>query len=169
VGKRGELFVLNQHPVGGCDVLTYFCSHFLVVKSVFLAHPASMTSIGSTLHPPQTTQVECEGESGFTTVKMEEIQILPLGNASFAFSTHIYSHKTNENIELIDKHVGQKIRVLLRTPTHELTGTLCGFDDFVNMVLTQVTEKLVVDGNVVERSVDRILLNGNLIALIQPI
>ncbi len=36
----GELFVLNQNRVGGCDVLTYFCSHFMVVKSVFLPHPS---------------------------------------------------------------------------------------------------------------------------------
>ncbi len=42
-------------------------------------------------------------------------------------------------LELVDKCIGSKIWVLL-SGDKEFTGTLVGFDDFVNMVLEDVTE-----------------------------
>jgi U6 snRNA-associated Sm-like protein LSm5 len=54
-------------------------------------------------------------------------QVLPLGNLLLFIS------------ELIDKCTGSKIWVLMKSE-REYTGTLLGFDDYVNMVLENVTE-----------------------------
>ena len=43
-------------------------------------------------------------------------------------------------LELVDKCIGSSIWVLMKDTNTELTGTLKGFDDFVNMVLEDVTE-----------------------------
>jgi small nuclear ribonucleoprotein (snRNP)-like protein len=45
-------------------------------------------------------------------------------------------------LELIDKCVGSKIHIVMKNEK-ELVGTLLGFDDFVNMVLEDVTELYV--------------------------
>jgi len=50
----------------------------------------------------------------------------------------------------------------------EVVGTLRGFDDYVNMVLDDVTEISVVDGVKVKTSLDQILLNGNSVAVLVP-
>lgn len=42
-------------------------------------------------------------------------------------------------LELVDKAIGSRIWVLLRNGL-EFKGTLVGFDDYVNMVLENVTE-----------------------------
>ena len=42
-------------------------------------------------------------------------------------------------LELIDRCIGQHIHVIMKSDK-ELEGTLLGFDDFVNMVLENVTE-----------------------------
>ena len=44
-----------------------------------------------------------------------------------------------ERIELIDKCVGSRIWVIMKGDK-EFAGTLLGFDDYVNMVLEDVTE-----------------------------
>ncbi|PQE34066.1 hypothetical protein CJF32_00002899 [Rutstroemia sp. NJR-2017a WRK4] len=62
-------------------------------------------------------------------------------------------------LELIDKCVGSKIWVVMK----EFTGTLMGFDDYVNMVLEDVTEFDYL-GN--QTKLPKILLNGNGIAMI---
>lgn len=50
----------------------------------------------------------------------------------------------------------------------EITGTLRGFDEFVNMVLDDVTEfEITPDGNRVTK-LDQILLNGNNICMMVP-
>jgi len=50
----------------------------------------------------------------------------------------------------------------------EIVGTLLGFDDFVNMVLEDVTEfESTPEGRRVTR-LDRILLNGNNITMLVP-
>jgi U6 snRNA-associated Sm-like protein LSm5 len=50
----------------------------------------------------------------------------------------------------------------------ELVGTLRGFDDYVNMVLDDVTEyEITADGKQATK-LDQILLNGNNIALLVP-
>ena len=52
----------------------------------------------------------------------------------------------------------------------EFVGTLRGFDDFVNMVLDDVTEYEAVgaDGKRVTQRVDQVLLNGNNVVLLVP-
>lgn len=50
----------------------------------------------------------------------------------------------------------------------EIVGLLRGFDDYVNMVLEDVTEyEITVEGKRVTK-LDQILLNGNNIALLVP-
>lgn len=44
-----------------------------------------------------------------------------------------------ESTELIDRCIGSKIWVIMKND-REFSGTLLGFDDFVNMVLEDVTE-----------------------------
>mmetsp|Transcript_2982 Transcript_2982/g.7440 ORF Transcript_2982/g.7440 Transcript_2982/m.7440 type:complete len:84 (+) Transcript_2982:43-294(+) len=69
--------------------------------------------------------------------------------------------------ELIDKCIGSKIWVIMRGDK-ELVGTLRGFDDYVNMVLEDVTEfEITADGKRITK-LDQILLNGNNVALLVP-
>ena len=50
----------------------------------------------------------------------------------------------------------------------EIVGTLLGFDDFVNMVLEDVTEfEVLAEGKRVTK-LETILLNGNNIAMMIP-
>lgn len=49
----------------------------------------------------------------------------------------------------------------------EVVGKLLGFDDFVNMVLEDVTEyQIGADGKRVQHKLDRILLNGNNVCMV---
>ena len=41
--------------------------------------------------------------------------------------------------ELVDKCIGSRIHIIMKNDK-EVVGTLLGFDDFVNMVLEDVTE-----------------------------
>ncbi|KAI8912843.1 ribonucleoprotein LSM domain-containing protein, partial [Gorgonomyces haynaldii] len=61
-------------------------------------------------------------------------------------------------LELIDKCIGSQIWVLMKT-NKEFVGTLVGFDDFVNMVLEDVTEYEYPGEKITKRS--SILLNGS--------
>jgi U6 snRNA-associated Sm-like protein LSm5 len=70
-------------------------------------------------------------------------------------------------LELIDKCIGSKIWVVMKGDK-ELTGTLRGFDDYVNMVLEDVQEYTFVDGEKVVTDLDQILLNGNNICTLVP-
>ncbi|KAF1845739.1 LSM-domain-containing protein [Cucurbitaria berberidis CBS 394.84] len=67
-------------------------------------------------------------------------------------------------LELIDKCVGSQIWVIMNGGK-EFTGKLVGFDDYVNMVLEDVTEIDVAEGNV---KLPKILLNGNNICMMVP-
>ena len=54
------------------------------------------------------------------------------------------------------------------TGEREIVGTLVGFDDFVNMVLEDVTEyETTPEGKRVTK-LDQILLNGNHITMLVP-
>ncbi|CAI5757510.1 unnamed protein product [Candida verbasci] len=64
-------------------------------------------------------------------------------------------------LEIIDRSVGKKVKVLM-TSNKEFYGKLIGFDDYVNMVLEDVTES---DNDEV---VKKMLLNGGHIAMIIP-
>lgn len=68
-------------------------------------------------------------------------------------------------LEVIDRAIGHQIRVLL-TNTKEFTGTLAGFDDFVNIVLENVTETGPEGPS--QHLLKRMLLNGTQIAMIIP-
>ncbi|KAF2658272.1 LSM-domain-containing protein [Lophiostoma macrostomum CBS 122681] len=67
-------------------------------------------------------------------------------------------------LELIDKCVGSQIWVIMNSGK-EFTGKLLGFDDYVNMVLTDVTEIDPAEGNT---QLPKILLNGNHICMMVP-
>ncbi|KAF1929757.1 LSM-domain-containing protein [Didymella exigua CBS 183.55] len=67
-------------------------------------------------------------------------------------------------LELIDKCVGSQIWVIMNGGK-EFTGKLVGFDDYVNMVLEDVTEIDPAEGN---NKLPKILLNGNNICMMVP-
>jgi len=71
-------------------------------------------------------------------------------------------------LELVDKCIGSKIWVLMKDSNTELTGTLRGFDDFVNMVLEDVKEIRIRDGERKVVELESILLNGNNVAILVP-
>ncbi|KAK3325859.1 hypothetical protein B0H66DRAFT_141438 [Apodospora peruviana] len=67
-------------------------------------------------------------------------------------------------LELIDKCVGSRIWVIMKGDK-EFTGTLVGFDDYVNMVLEDVTEYDYSGGG---SKLKKLLLNGNNICMLIP-
>ena len=70
-------------------------------------------------------------------------------------------------LELIDKCIGSRIHIIMKNDK-EIVGTLLGFDDFVNMVLEDVTEyEVLAEGKRVTK-LDQILLNGNNITIMIP-
>ncbi|KAI9739535.1 MAG: RNA-binding protein lsm5 [Cirrosporium novae-zelandiae] len=67
-------------------------------------------------------------------------------------------------LELIDKCIGSKIWIVMKGDK-EFSGTLLGFDDYVNMVLEDVTE---FDYTGAQNKLPKILLNGNNICMLIP-
>ena len=63
-------------------------------------------------------------------------------------------------LELIDKCIGSKIWILMKN-NKEFVGTLVGFDDFVNLVLEDVTDL----DNI---KTSKMLLNGTNISMLIP-
>ncbi|KZS96184.1 like-Sm ribonucleo protein [Sistotremastrum niveocremeum HHB9708] len=70
-------------------------------------------------------------------------------------------------LELIDKCIGSRIWVVMKTE-REFTGTLLGFDDFVNMVLEDVTEYEITPEGRKSTKLGQTLLNGNNICILVP-
>lgn len=72
-------------------------------------------------------------------------------------------------LELVDKAVGSRLWVILRGD-RELVGTLRGYDEFVNMVLEDVTEfEEATDGSgLVKTNRKQVLLNGNNVCMLVP-
>ena len=68
---------------------------------------------------------------------------------------------------LIDKCIGSRLHIIMRGDK-ELVGTLRGFDDYVNMVLEDVTEYEITSEGKRVTKLDQILLNGNNVALLVP-
>ncbi|XP_065536127.1 uncharacterized protein LOC136014908 isoform X1 [Lathamus discolor] len=65
--------------------------------------------------------------------------------------------------ELVDKRIGSCIRIVMKSDKEVVT--LLGFDDFVNMVLEDVTEfEIAPEGRRITK-LDQILLNGNNITM----
>ncbi|KAH8835260.1 hypothetical protein DL96DRAFT_1573521 [Flagelloscypha sp. PMI_526] len=70
-------------------------------------------------------------------------------------------------LELIDRCIGSRIWVITKSE-REFTGKLLGFDDFVNMVLEDVTEyETTVEGRKATK-LAQTLLNGNNICMLVP-
>ncbi|KAJ2492385.1 RNA-binding protein lsm5 [Coemansia sp. RSA 2050] len=69
-------------------------------------------------------------------------------------------------LELIDKCIGSRIWVMMKSEK-EFVGTLLGFDDYVNMVLEDVTDETLGTTKKVNQ-LDQILLNGNNICMLVP-
>mmetsp|Transcript_16499 Transcript_16499/g.33698 ORF Transcript_16499/g.33698 Transcript_16499/m.33698 type:complete len:109 (-) Transcript_16499:2248-2574(-) len=70
-------------------------------------------------------------------------------------------------LELIDRCIGSRIWIVMRGDK-EFVGLLRGFDDFVNMVLEDVTEYEETTDGLTKRHLDQILLNGNNICIMIP-
>lgn len=69
-------------------------------------------------------------------------------------------------LELVDKCIGSRIHILMKNDK-EIAGTLLGFDDFVNMLLEDVTEvENTPEGRRITK-LDQILLNGNNITMVK--
>ncbi|XP_037077689.1 U6 snRNA-associated Sm-like protein LSm5 [Pollicipes pollicipes] len=70
-------------------------------------------------------------------------------------------------LELVDKCIGSRLHIIMKNDK-EIVGTLCGFDDFVNMVLEDVTEyESTPEGRRITK-LETILLNGNNITMLVP-
>ncbi|KAF8269330.1 Sm-like ribonucleoprotein [Lactarius quietus] len=73
-------------------------------------------------------------------------------------------------LELIDRCIGSRIWVVMKND-REFTGTLLGFDDFVNMVLEDVTDYAPSEITPKGRKSTKLaqtLLNGNNICMLVP-
>ncbi|KAJ3519202.1 hypothetical protein NM688_g9335 [Phlebia brevispora] len=71
-------------------------------------------------------------------------------------------------LELIDRCIGSRIWIITKSD-REFTGTLTGFDDFVNMVLEDVTEfETTPEGVRKKTKLNQTLLNGNNICMLIP-
>ncbi|KAF9897526.1 RNA-binding protein lsm5 [Lobosporangium transversale] len=70
-------------------------------------------------------------------------------------------------LELIDSCIGSKIWVIMKSEK-EFTGTLKLFDDYVNMVLEDVTEYENTPEGMKTTKLEQILLNGNHICMLIP-
>ncbi|KAF9642265.1 Sm-like ribonucleoprotein, partial [Thelephora ganbajun] len=68
-------------------------------------------------------------------------------------------------LELIDRCIGSKIWVIMKND-REFSGTLLGFDDFVNMVLEDVTEYETTPQGKKTTKLNQTLLNGNNICMV---
>ncbi|EED21695.1 small nuclear ribonucleoprotein (LSM5), putative [Talaromyces stipitatus ATCC 10500] len=93
-------------------------------------------------------------------------QLLPLGKGRFTHRAKWFIVLITDDLkqELIDKCVGSKIWVVMKGDK-EFSGTLLGFDDYVNMVLEDVTE-FDYAGN--QEKLPKILLNGNNVCMLIP-
>ncbi|KAI0080298.1 Sm-like ribonucleoprotein [Panus rudis PR-1116 ss-1] len=70
-------------------------------------------------------------------------------------------------LELIDRCIGSRIWVIMKQE-REFTGILTGFDDFVNMVLEDVTEYEMTPTGTKKTKLAQTLLNGNNICMLIP-
>ncbi|XP_006894126.1 PREDICTED: U6 snRNA-associated Sm-like protein LSm5-like [Elephantulus edwardii] len=70
-------------------------------------------------------------------------------------------------LELVDKCIRSRIRIVMKM-AKEFIGTLLCFDDFVNMVLEDVTELEIMPGGKRITKLEQILFNGNNITVLVP-
>lgn len=73
-------------------------------------------------------------------------------------------------LEVIDKTINQQVWIILQS-NREFTGTLVGFDDFVNVIIEDATEWTINENNENELIMEhhgRLLLSGNNINMLVP-
>ena len=73
-------------------------------------------------------------------------------------------------LEIIDKTINQSVWIMLQS-NREFTGTLIGFDDFVNVIIEDAIEYINNNNNdsdIVMKHHGRMLLSGNNIAMLVP-
>lgn len=70
-------------------------------------------------------------------------------------------------LALVDKCLGTKVWIIMKGEK-EITGVLRGFDDYMNMVMEDVTEYTFTPEGVKTTDLKDLLLNGNYIAMIVP-
>lgn len=73
-------------------------------------------------------------------------------------------------LEVIDKTINQPVWIILQS-NREFTGTLVGFDDFVNVIIENAAEWMINDENKSEKVLQhngRMLLSGNNIVMLIP-
>lgn len=98
-----------------------------------------------------------------STMPVSSSTLLPLGNNNKCNNFNIISFLPL--LELVDKCIGSRIHIIMKNDK-EIVGTLLGFDDFVNMLLEDVTEyETTPEGRRITK-LDMILLNGNNITMV---
>ncbi|KAK5781104.1 RNA-binding protein LSM5 PWA37_002030 [Arxiozyma heterogenica] len=72
-------------------------------------------------------------------------------------------------LEVIDKTINQPVWIILQS-NREFTGTLIGFDDFVNVIVEDAKEWIVNEdqNELVMEHKGRMLLSGNNIVMLVP-
>ena len=70
-------------------------------------------------------------------------------------------------LELVDKAIGSRMHIIMKN-NKEVVGTLLGLDDFVYMVLKNVTEYETTSKGRRVIKLDQVLLNGNNITMLVP-
>ena len=79
-----------------------------------------------------------------SAVAFDKTQLLPLGASAVCRAVCFFNRSRSLSFvaELIDRCIGSKIWIVMKGDK-EFVGTLKGFDDYVNMVLEDVTELYV--------------------------
>ena len=99
---------------------------------------------------------------------------LRLGSSSMALPTKQSAAPNNPSLllpsELVDKCVNEKVWIIMKNGHKEFTGTLKGFDVYVNCVLEDAIEydRDQESGKETTKNLESILLNGNNICMIVP-
>ncbi|XP_076649198.1 U6 snRNA-associated Sm-like protein LSm5 isoform X2 [Halictus rubicundus] len=110
-------------------------------------------------------------DSGETKFHWFVIFLLSYSAAWYYFATMTSSVSTNPStllpLELVDKCIGSRIHIIMKNDK-EIVGTLLGFDDFVNMLLEDVTESEATPEGRRVTKLDQILLNGSHITMLVP-
>ena len=109
------------------------------------------------------------GTQQFSPKHQPQFEISSMLNSN-PTSTMATTTSTKANpLALIDAAVGDQLWVIMKGDK-ELVGTLRGFDNYVNMVLENVTEyESRPGGKFKKTSMDQILLNGNNIVMLVPV
>lgn len=71
-------------------------------------------------------------------------------------------------LELVDRSIGHPLWVIMKNEK-EFQGTLVGFDEYVNLVLEDVTEyERSIDNSIKTTTLPKVLLNGTNICMLIP-